>query len=242
VSGYLDRLGGDIRRDAPEPTRGFAEALASGPHVAVIAEVKRSSPSQGAISPDADVVATAVGYEAQGAACVSVLCAQRDFGGSIEDLRSARRAISIPALAKEFTVFPEQIAEQRLAGADAILVILGLVSADEARRLMQTAELMGMDTLVEAHTAEQAARAVEIGARLIGINARDLNTLEVDRGHQLELLATLPEGVIRVAESGIGSREDVEAAREAGADAVLVGTSLMRDPGLLASLVGVERR
>jgi indole-3-glycerol phosphate synthase len=242
VTGYLDQLGGDIRRDAPEPTRGFADALAAGPHLAVIAEVKRSSPSQGAIRPDADVVETAARYEAQGAACVSVLCAARDFGGSLADLERARQAISVPALAKDFTVFPEQVAEQRLAGADAILVILGLVSADEARRLMQVADLLGMDTLVEAHTAEQVQRAVEIGARVVGVNARDLNSLEVDRGRQLALLAELPPGVVRVAESGIGSRADVEAARDAGADAVLVGTALMRDPALLDELVGVERR
>jgi indole-3-glycerol phosphate synthase len=242
MSGYLDRLGGDIRRDAPEPTRGFADALAAGPHLAVIAEVKRSSPSQGAIRPDADVVETAARYEGQGAACVSVLCAERDFGGSLADLERARRAVSVPALAKDFTVFPEQVAQQRLAGADAILVILGLVSADEARRLMDLAGLLGMDTLVEVHTAEQLQRAVEIGARVVGVNARDLNSLEVDRARQLALLAELPPGVIRVAESGIGSRADVEAARDAGADAVLVGTALMREPALLGELVGVERR
>jgi indole-3-glycerol phosphate synthase len=242
MSGYLDRLGGDIRRDAPEPTRSFADALAAGPHLAVIAEVKRSSPSQGAIRPDADVVETAARYEVQGAACVSVLCAERDFGGSLADLERARSAVSVPALAKDFTVFPEQVAQQRLAGADAILVILGLVSADEARRLMELAGLLGMDTLVEAHTAEQLQRAVEIGARVVGVNARDLNSLEVDRARQLALLAELPPGVIRVAESGIGSRADVEAARDAGADAVLVGTALMREPALLEELVGVERR
>ena len=241
MSGYLSRLAGDIRRDAPDPPRGFADALGAGPSVAVIAEVKRASPSQGAIRADADVVETAVRYEDGGAACVSVLCAERDFGGSPDDLTAARRAISIPALAKDFTVFPEQVARQRIAGADAVLVILGMVSNDEARRLSETAGLLGMDVLVEANDAAEVERAIALGPRMIGVNARNLETLEVDRDGQLELLASLPEGVLRIAESGVVSRADVEAARDAGAHAVLVGTSLMRSPELLGELVGVLR-
>jgi indole-3-glycerol phosphate synthase len=241
VSGYLTRLSGDIRRDAPDQPRGFADALAAGTSVAVIAEVKRASPSQGAIRADADVVETAVRYEDGGAACVSVLCAERDFGGSPDDLSAARGAISIPALAKDFTVFPEQVARQRIAGADAVLVILGMVSDDEAKRLSETARLLGMDVLVEANDAAQVERAVALGSRMIGVNARNLETLEVDRDAQLELLASLPEGSLRIAESGVASRADVEAARDAGAHAVLVGTSLMRSPELLGELVGVPR-
>ena len=241
MSGYLSRLAGDIRRDAPDPPRGFADALGAGPSVAVIAEVKRASPSQGAIRADADVVETAVRYEDGGAACVSVLCAERDFGGSPDDLTAARRAISIPALAKDFTVFPEQVARQRIAGADAVLIILGMVSNDEARRLSETAGLLGMDVLVEANDAAEVERAVALGSRMIGVNARYLETLEVDRDGQLELLASLPEGVLRIAESGVALRADVEAARDAGAHAVLVGMSLMRSPELLGELVGVPR-
>ena len=241
MSGYLTRLSGDIRRDAPDQPRGFADALAAGPSVAVIAEVKRASPSQGAIRADADVVETAVRYEDGGAACVSVLCAERDFGGSPHDLSAARGAISIPALAKDFTVFPEQVARQRIAGADAVLVILGMVSDDEAKRLSETARLLGMDVLVEANDAAEVERAVALGPRIIGVNARNLETLEVDRDAQLELLASLPEDSLRIAESGVASRADVEAARDAGAHAVLVGTSLMRSPELLGELVGVPR-
>ena len=241
MSGYLARIGGDVRRDAPDATRGFADALRAGADVAVIAEVKRSSPSQGAIAPDADIPGTAVRYEAGGAACLSVLCAERDFGGSLEHLREAREAVSIPAIAKDFTVFPEQVARQRLAGADAILVILAMVTDEEARRLMQTASLLGMDALVETHDAAEVERALGLEARLIGVNARDLETLEIDRERQLDLIAGLPADVVRVAESGIGSRADVEAARGAGADAVLVGTALMREPHLLDELVGVPR-
>jgi indole-3-glycerol phosphate synthase len=241
MSGYLARLGGDIRRDAPEPARGFADALTAGPAIAVIAEIKRASPSEGSIAPAADVAATARAYAAGGAAAMSVLCAERDFGGSPADLTAARRAADLPALAKDFTVFPEQVAAQRMAGADAILVILAMVSDDEARRLLQTAELLGMDALVEAHTAAEVERALALGAAVVGVNARDLGTLAIDRDRQLALVASLPESIVRVAESGIGSRAEVEAARDAGADAVLVGTALMRRPELLADLVGVAR-
>ncbi len=241
MSGYLQALSGDIRRDPPEPTRGFVEALTRGGHVAVIAEIKRSSPSQGQIAPGADVAETARRYEAGGAAALSVLCAERDFGGSPAHLEEARRQVSVPALAKDFTIFPEQVARQRIAGADAILVILAMVSDDEARRLIQTAELLGMDALVEVHDAAESERAAGLEPRMIGVNARDLDTLEIDRDRQLELVAALPSSVVRVAESGIGSRADVEEARDAGADAVLVGTALMRQPGLLAELVEVPR-
>ena len=241
MKGYLSRLSGDVRRDAPEPARGFGDALRAGPSVAVIAEIKRSSPSEGGIAPDADVAETARRYADGGAAAMSVLVAERDFGGSIDDLRAARAAAGLPALAKEFTVFPEQVAAQRVAGADAILVLLALVTDAEAARLLRTAELLGMDALVEAHTAEEVERALALEPAIVGVNARDLESLGVDRDRQLELLATLPESVTRVAESGIGSRADVEAARAAGADAVLVGTSLMRRPELLAELVGVAR-
>jgi indole-3-glycerol phosphate synthase len=187
------------------------------------------------------VAETARAYAGGGAAAMSVLCAQRDFGGSLDDLTAARRVVDLPAIAKDFTVFPEQVAAQRLAGADAILVILAMVSDDEARRLLQAAELLGMDALVETHSAEEVERALGLEAGVIGVNARDLDTLAVDRERQLELVAGLPDSVVRVAESGVSSRADVEAARDAGADAVLVGTALMRTPGLLAELVGVAR-
>lgn len=242
MSGYLSALSGDVRRDAPEPARGFADALRAGPAVAVIAEIKRASPSEGEIDAGVDVAARARTYAAGGAAAISVLCARRDFGGSLDDLRVARDTCDLPAIAKDFTVFPEQVAAQRLAGADAILVILAMVSDDEARRLIQTASLLGMDALVETHDAVELERAERLGAALVGVNARNLETLAVDRGRQLELLARAPAGAVVVAESGIGSRADVEAARDAGADAVLVGTALMRDPDLLAELGGVPRR
>jgi indole-3-glycerol phosphate synthase len=241
MSGYLADLGADLRAHPPAAPRGFAAALRSGPNVAVIAEIKRSSPSQGLIAPDADIAATAAAYAAGGAACMSVLCAQRDFGGSPAYLAEARAAAPLPALAKDFTLHPEQVAAQRLGGADAILVILAMVTDDEALRLLETAAVLGMDALVEVHVEAECERAVALGAEVIGVNARDLETMAIDTGRQLRLVASLPPGVVRVAESGIESRAGVEAARDAGADAVLVGTALMRAPALLGELVGVPR-
>ena len=242
MSGYLETLAADLRRDPPEPSRGFADALAAGRSVAVVAEIKRASPSQGAIADDVDVPAIASAYTAGGAAALSVLCAERDFAGSLDDLAAARRNSPLPAIAKDFTLFPEQVAAQRLAGADAILIILAMVGDGDAARLLQTAGLLGLDALVEAHDEAEVERALALGARLVGVNARDLQSLRVDGERRLELLRRLPEDVVRVAESGIESRAEVEAARDAGADAVLVGTALMRRPELIGELTGVPRR
>lgn len=241
MSGYLGTLGTELRSTPPERTRGFAAALTAGPNVAVIAEVKRASPSQGAIAPDASIAGTASGYAKGGAAAMSVLCAQRDFGGSLVHLTEARASAPLPALAKDFTLFPEQVAAQRVAGADAILVILAMVSDAEARRLIELAGLLGMDSLVEVHDEGECERAVGLGARVIGVNARDLQTMAIDPDRRNRLIASLPSTVVRVAESGIESRAGVEAARDAGADAVLVGTALMREPGLLSQIAGVPR-
>ena len=180
MSGYLETLSRELRSTPPEPARGFAAALTAGPNVAVIAEVKRASPSQGAIAPDASIAGTASGYAKGGASAMSVLCAQRDFGGSLAHLTEARASAPLPALAKDFTLFPEQVAAQRVAGADAILVILAMVSDAEARRLVELAGLLGMDALVEVHDDGECERAVGLGARVIGVNARDLQTMVID--------------------------------------------------------------
>jgi indole-3-glycerol phosphate synthase len=242
MSGYLETLAADLRRDPPEPARGFADALVAGRSLAVVAEIKRASPSQGAIADEVDVPAVAAAYTAGGAAALSVLCAERDFAGSLDDLAAARRSSPLPAIAKDFTLFPEQVAAQRLAGADAILIILAMVGDGDAARLLQTAALLGLDAVVEAHDEAEIERALALGARVVGVNARDLQSLRVDGERRLELLRRLPEDVVRVAESGIESRADVEAARDAGADAVLVGTALMRRPELIGELTGVPRR
>jgi indole-3-glycerol phosphate synthase len=242
MSGYLETLAADLRRDPPEPARGFADALVAGPSVALIAEIKRASPSQGAIAGDVDVAKVAAAYSAGGAVALSVLCAERDFSGSLEDLAAARRGCGLPAIAKDFTLFPEQVAAQRLAGADAVLIILAMVGDSDAGRLLQTAGLLGLDALVEAHDEAEIERALALDARVVGVNARDLQSLRVEPQRRLELLRRLPDDVVRVAESGIESRADVEAARDAGADAVLVGTALMRRPQLIGELTAVPRR
>jgi indole-3-glycerol phosphate synthase len=241
VSGYLESVRERLVDERPAPARGFAAALRAGPNVAVVAEVKRSSPSQGEIRLDADPAETARAYEAAGAAAVSVLCAEAGFGGSPEHMRAARAATGIPVLAKDFLLYPEQVAAHRLAGADAVLVIMAMVSDDEARALLDAARLLGVDVLVEAHTAEEVRRAAALGAAVIGVNARDLSTLAVDVERQLRLLESAPPEAVVVAESGISSAEDVRRAREAGADAVLVGTALMRRPELLVEIAGVPR-
>lgn len=234
---YLDDIGawtaGEVARR--RIVRPFAEALL-GDRLRIIAEVKRASPSQGAIAPDADPVAVATRYAADGAAAISVLTSGRDFGGSLADLEAVRKAVDVPLLCKDFLVDPWQVIEARTHGADAILVILGLVTDELAGELIQQAEDLEMDVLCEVHSEAELARALRIGVPLIGVNARDLTTLKVDPARGRELLRSVPAGYITVAESGIASRRDADLAHDAGARAALVGTALMRDPDLLRAL------
>jgi indole-3-glycerol phosphate synthase len=210
----------------------FAEALAQ-PGFGAVAEFKRRSPSAGDIRPDARVEEVVPAYEAAGARAVSVLVDEA-FGGSLDDLRAARAAAgSLPLLAKGFFSTEEHLREARDAGADAALLILRDLDDAAAARLVSAAEELGLDALVEAHDEEELERATRLDARVIGINARDLGTFRIDRGAQLELVAKAPRNRIVVAESAIHSRAQAAAAELAGADAVLVGTSVMRasDPG-----------
>jgi indole-3-glycerol phosphate synthase/phosphoribosylanthranilate isomerase len=214
------------------------DALA-GPGLAAIAEVKRRSPSAGELRPDADPAGLAAAFEKAGAAAVSVLVDER-FGGSLPDLARARSASELPLLAKGFFSSEEQLIEVRHAGADAVLLLLRDLDDVKVQRLMRSAATLGMDALVEAHDAEELARAVRLGADPIGLNARDLSTFRIDRRAQLELVASAPRGRVVVAESGIESRAQAAVAELAGADAVLVGSALMRasDPAAqLADLV-----
>jgi len=207
------------------------DALAQ-PGLAAIAEIKRRSPSAGDLRPDADAAAIAASYERAGASAVSVLVDER-FGGSVTDLSAARSSASLPLLAKGFFSDDADLVELRRAGADAVLLLLRDLDDDAARRLQACSRELGMDALVEAHDAEELARAVALGADLIGINARDLATFAIDRRVQLELVAAAPRDRVVVAESAIHSRAASAEAELAGADAVLVGTMLMRaaDPG-----------
>ena len=209
----------------------FADALAQ-PGFGAIAEFKRRSPSAGDISPGARVEDVLPGYETGGARAVSVLV-DNAFAGSLDDLRAARAAINLPVLAKGFFSTEDHLLDLRDAGADAALLILRDLDDTTAASLMRAAERLGLDTLVEAHDEDELARATRLDARVIGVNARDLGTFRIDRGAQLELVAKAPRDRIVVAESAIHTRAQAAAAELAGADAVLVGTALMRsvEPG-----------
>jgi indole-3-glycerol phosphate synthase len=209
----------------------FAESL-SAPGFGAIAEFKRRSPSAGDISPAAQVQEIVPTYEAGGARAVSVLVDDA-FAGSLDDLRAARAAVGLPLLAKGFFSTEQHLREVREAGADAALLILRDLDDANAALLMRAADELGLDTLVEAHDEDELERATRLGARVIGVNSRDLGTFRIDRAAQLELVARAPRDRVVVAESAVHTRAQAAAAELAGANAVLVGTSLMRaaDPG-----------
>lgn len=214
------------------------DALRAG-SLTAIAEVKRRSPSAGDLRPDADPAGLAADFEQAGAAAVSILVDER-FGGSPADLHAARSATRLPLLAKGFFSTREELAQLRAAGADGVLLLLRDLDDGQAASLLAAARELGLDALVEAHDAEELDRAVAFDADPIGVNARDLATFEIDRDAQLELVARAPRDRVVVAESGIESRAQAAAAELAGADAVLVGSALMRasDPaGKLRDLV-----
>jgi indole-3-glycerol phosphate synthase/phosphoribosylanthranilate isomerase len=204
----------------------FSDALA-GPGLAAIAEIKRRSPSAGDLRPGADPAALAAAFERAGAAAVSVLVDER-FGGSVEDLRAARAAARLPLLAKGFFRDEGELAGLREAGADAVLLLLRDLEDAQAAGLLRRAAALDLDALVEAHDRAELARAVELGAVLIGVNARDLSTFAVDRRAQLELVEAAPADRVVVAESAISARAHGAEAELAGADAILVGSALMR--------------
>jgi indole-3-glycerol phosphate synthase/phosphoribosylanthranilate isomerase len=209
----------------------FADALAQ-PGLRAIAEVKRRSPSAGDLRPDADPARLAAQFAAAGAAAISVLVDER-FAGTLDDLRAARAATDAPLLGKGFFSTEEQLRELREAGADAVLLILRDLDDATTARLLAYAQELDMDALVEAHDADELQRAMQLDASVIGINARDLSTFAIDRRAQLELVARAPRDRIVIAESGVHTRAQGAAAELAGADAILVGSALMRapDPG-----------
>jgi indole-3-glycerol phosphate synthase / phosphoribosylanthranilate isomerase len=209
----------------------FADALAA-PGFGAIAEFKRRSPSAGDISPGARVEDVVPAYEAGGARAVSVLVDDA-FAGSLDDLRAARATVGLPLLAKGFFSTEEHLRDVREAGADAALLILRDLDDATAAQLMRAADALGLDTLVEAHDEDELGRATRLGARVIGVNARDLGTFRIDRAAQLQLVAKAPRDRVVVAESAVHTRAQAAAAELAGANAVLVGTSLMRaaEPG-----------
>ncbi len=201
--------------------------LFRSPGVSIIAEVKRSSPSAGSLAQIDDPAALARSYAAGGAAAISVLTESRRFGGSLADLSAVRAAVDIPVLRKDFVVSSYQLWEARAAGADLVLLMASVLDQQALVCLVERAESIGLTPLVEAHTQTEVERALLAGTRLLGINNRDLTTLEVDRATFASLAPLVPEGVVRVAESGVRGPHDVFELAQAGADAVLVGTSLV---------------
>jgi indole-3-glycerol phosphate synthase / phosphoribosylanthranilate isomerase len=218
----------------------FRDAL-NGPGLAAIAEVKRRSPSAGDLRRDADPAELATAFERAGAAAVSVLVDER-FGGDRADLAAARSASRVPLLAKGFFSTTEELAELRRAGADAVLLLLRDLDDAQARLLLDRAAELGLDALVEAHDAGELARAVALEAPVIGVNARDLDTYEIDRQAQLALVEGAPRDRVVVAESAIASRAQGAEAELAGADAILVGSALMRAPDPAAKLAELISR
>jgi indole-3-glycerol phosphate synthase len=211
---------------APAPRDALA-ALAPADRVKIIAEVKRASPSRGALAEIRDPAGLAVSYQTGGASAISVLTEQRRFGGSLDDLREVRAAVELPVLRKDFIAEPYQVFEARAAGADLVLLIVAALEQPVLAELYGLIGQLGMTALVEAHSAAEVDRALEVGAQLVGVNARDLSTFQLDRDLFGTLAGSIPAGVVRVAESAVTSPADVAHYRAAGADVVLIGEALV---------------
>jgi indole-3-glycerol phosphate synthase len=221
-------------RAATDPPRPFAAAL-DRPGLSVIAEHKRRSPSAGTIREGLEIEDVVGAYERGGAAALSVLTERGGFGGTLDDLRRARAAATLPILRKDFIVDPFQVVESMAAGADAILLIVAALDPDELAPLYAQAQGFGLGVLVEVHDARELAVAARLRPEVIGINNRDLTTLAVDTERTHELLADVPAGTTVVSESGLRTRGDLERLAAAGVDAVLVGEALMRSPDVEAA-------
>jgi len=224
----LDDIALMARVSAMPPAKDLEAALTATEPPALIAEVKRASPSAGVIAEDVNPSVLARGYQAGGAAAVSVLTEARHFQGSLADLQAVRSSVSIPVLRKDFLIHPSQVIEARASGADAVLLIVAALSDAQLRALLEAARDVGLATLVETHSDEDLRRAIDSDARIIGINARDLETFDVDVKGALARIGRVPDDRISVLESGISTRANVDAALAAGASAILVGEALMR--------------
>lgn len=238
----LDSVAENAAR-APPPRDMHAALRAPG--VSLIAEVKRASPSKGLLRPELHPGALARRYEAGGASAISVLTDDRFFQGSMADLRAARGAVTLPVLRKDFVIDAYQVYEARAGGADAILLIVAALEDDRLASLYRLARDLGMSALVEVHDPKELDRALRISPRIVGVNNRDLRTFQVDLQTTARLRAQIPPGVVLVSESGVHCRQDVERLAEMGADAMLVGESLVRadDPERkIGELLGRERQ
>lgn len=226
------------RRASAHVPRGFQAAVRTaatlGP--AVIAELKKASPSKGILREDYRPAVIAKGYEGVGAAAISVLTDEEFFKGSLDDLTIVSQAVKIPVLRKDFILDPFQILEARAAGADAVLLIMAAHTDADLRELNSTAKRLNLDVLCEVHDRTELDRAIDLGVEMIGVNCRDLTTMQVDLNVHTELVRWLPDNVLRIAESGIRSPADIERLLAAGYDGFLVGESLMRQPDPAAQL------
>ena len=209
-----------------EPVRGFAAALRM-PGLSVIAEIKRRSPSKGALNANLDPAELGRTYESGGASCLSVLTDIDHFGGSVTDLQSARTATNLPVLRKDFTVSLADVYDARIMGADCVLLIAAALTDDELGTFHEAANRLGLDALVEIHDEAELARALAVGASLVGVNQRDLHTFAVDHERAVRVGRAIPESVVRVAESGVRGPDDARLLADAGFDAVLVGESVV---------------
>ncbi len=226
VNERLDRCGDSFRLSSSLRPGGFG----------FIFEIKRKSPSSNGIAIECDVSEIARTYETLGASAISVLTEYNYFGGSLADLAAVRKAVSLPLLRKEFIVDKLQVGEAKIHGAGAVLLITAILDDIKLREFIGYAESIGLDSLVEVHDGDELARAVGAGARIIGVNNRNLQTMAINLETSERLLPAIPKGVLRVAESGITNRHDVTRMREAGADAVLVGTSVIRSADMTAKI------
>jgi indole-3-glycerol phosphate synthase len=232
-----------VERDALDaaPARDAVAALAPADDVKIIAEVKRASPSRGSLAAIADPAALAVSYQTGGASAISVLTEQRHFGGSLDDLMQVRAAVDIPVLRKDFVADPYQVYEARAAGADLVLLIVAALEQPQLLALHTLVQELGMTALVETHSAGEVQRALDVGAQVVGVNARDLTTFELDRDLFASLADAIPSGVIRIAESAVREPADVAHYRAAGADVVLVGEALVTGDDPVATIEAFRR-
>lgn len=251
---YLDKIVEEHRAIAQQDTRSTKDLVARAANVAqprgfidrirtdsvnalaVITEIKRRSPSRGALNQDLDPTQIAQQYEQGGASCLSVLTDSEFFGGSTEDLQQARSNVGLPVLRKDFTVSLNDICDARIMGADCVLLIVAALSVKELNEFKKLADELSLDTLVEVHDEPELEIALNIGASMIGVNQRDLKTFEVDHQRAVRMAAQMPISVVRVAESGVRTRADAQSLRDAGYHAILVGESLVTSNNIALSV------
>ena len=251
---YLDKIVEKHRAIAQQDTRSTKDLVARATNVeqprrfidrirtdsvnalAVITEIKRRSPSRGALNQDLDPIQIAQQYEQGGASCLSVLTDSEFFGGSTEDLQQARSNGGLPVLRKDFTVSQNDVCDARIMGADCVLLIVAALSVKELTEFKKLADELSLDTLVEVHDEPELEIALNIGASMIGVNQRDLKTFEVDHQRAVHMAAQMPTSVVRVAESGVRTRADAQSLRDAGYHAILVGESLVTSSNIATSV------